>query len=150
MHDLMWNLVIRGNLLFLGYIFDRFPWSFIILLYIILYSSICSIFEVVFLINHQCKHKVLNLSQLIKAWSRKSFLWDFLFNHIVWFLFRQIIPYQKENNNLVKISSADLFGQIVIWNVNDGRIHQTSSITNHIQNRFHLNDGTTYTNGQTR
>ncbi len=50
----------------------------------------------------------------------------------------------------MKISSADLFGQIVIWNVNDGRIHQTSSITNHIQNRFHLNDGTSYTNGQTR
>ncbi len=63
---------------------------------------------------------------------------------------RQIVPYQKENDNLIKISSADLFGQIVIWNMNDGRIHQTSSITNHIQNRFHLNDGTSYTNGQTR
>jgi len=62
----------------------------------------------------------------------------------------QFVPYQKENGNLIKISSADLFGQIVIWNVGDGRIHQTSSITNHIQNRFHLNDGTSYTNGRTR
>jgi hypothetical protein len=34
-------------------------------------------------------------------------------------LFRQIVPYQKENGNLIKISSADLFGQIVIWNLND-------------------------------
>jgi hypothetical protein len=32
-------------------------------------------------------------------------------------LFRQIIPYQIENGNLSKISSADLFGQIVIWNL---------------------------------
>ncbi|UJR36428.1 hypothetical protein I4U23_029151 [Adineta vaga] len=62
----------------------------------------------------------------------------------------QITPYQKENDTLVKISSADLFGQIVIWNLNDGRSHhQTSSVINHIQNRFHLNDGISYMNGQT-
>ena len=60
-----------------------------------------------------------------------------------------MIPYQKENENLIKISSADLFGQIVIWNVTDGIIEQSSSLTNHIQNRFHLNDGTSYVNGQT-
>ena len=30
-----------------------------------------------------------------------------------------MIPYQKENNNLGKISSADLFGQVVIWNLNE-------------------------------
>jgi hypothetical protein len=29
----------------------------------------------------------------------------------------QIIPYQNENGNLGKISSADLFGQVVIWNL---------------------------------
>ena len=33
-------------------------------------------------------------------------------------LIRQIVPYQTENTNLVKISSADLFGQVVIWNLN--------------------------------
>ena len=60
------------------------------------------------------------------------------------------MPYQRENGNLVKISSADLFGQIVIWNLNEGRIHQTSSIVNHMQNRFHLDDRTSYTNGYTR
>jgi hypothetical protein len=69
---------------------------------------------------------------------------------LLFIFFSQIVPYQKENNNLLKISSADLFGQIVIWNLNDKRIHQTASITNHIQNKFHLNDGISYTNGQTR
>ncbi|CAF1630618.1 unnamed protein product, partial [Adineta ricciae] len=29
----------------------------------------------------------------------------------------QIVPYQTENMNLSKISSADLFGQVVIWNL---------------------------------
>ncbi|CAM4771744.1 unnamed protein product [Rotaria magnacalcarata] len=62
----------------------------------------------------------------------------------------QIVPYQKESGNLVKISSADLFGQIVIWNLNDERIQQTSSLTKSIKNRFHLHDETSYTNGHTR
>lgn len=50
----------------------------------------------------------------------------------------------------MKISSADLFGQIVIWNVTDGIVQQGSSLTNHMQHRLHLNDGRSYTNGQTR
>ncbi|CAF5029503.1 unnamed protein product, partial [Rotaria sp. Silwood1] len=29
----------------------------------------------------------------------------------------QIVPYQSDHSNLVKISSADLFGQVVIWNL---------------------------------
>jgi hypothetical protein len=32
-------------------------------------------------------------------------------------LSRQIIPYQNENGNLGKISSTDLFGQVVIWSL---------------------------------
>lgn len=61
----------------------------------------------------------------------------------------QFVPYQIENHKLIKISSADLFGQIVIWNV-DERFFQQSSITSQIQNRLHLNEVTSYTNGQIR
>ena len=50
----------------------------------------------------------------------------------------------------MKISSADLFGQIVIWNVTDGIVQQGSSLSNQVQHRLHLNDGRSYTNGQTR
>ncbi|CAF4152844.1 unnamed protein product, partial [Rotaria sp. Silwood1] len=57
------------------------------------------------------------------------------------------LPYQSDHSNLVKISSADLFGQVVIWNLAGRKIHQTSSIINHIQKRFHINNETSYTNG---
>jgi len=62
----------------------------------------------------------------------------------------QIIPYQSENGNLSKISSADLFGQVVIWNLQGRNIHKTSTIINQIQNKFHINNGTSYTNGRTK
>jgi hypothetical protein len=65
-------------------------------------------------------------------------------------LSRQIIPYQNENGNLGKISSTDLFGQVVIWSLAGRNIHQTSSIINHIQSNFHINNGTSYTNGRTK
>lgn len=64
--------------------------------------------------------------------------------------FRQIVPYQKENGNLVKMSSADLFGQIVIWNLNDQRIQQSSLLSNQMKNRLNIHDETSYTNGHTR
>jgi len=62
----------------------------------------------------------------------------------------QILPYQSENGNLSKISSADLFGQVVIWNLHGRNIHQTSTIINQMQNNFQINNGTSYTNGRTK
>jgi len=60
----------------------------------------------------------------------------------------QFVPYQIENGNLSKISSADLFGQVVIWNLTGRNIQQTSSIINHMEKNFHINNGTSYTNGR--
>ncbi|CAF1210102.1 unnamed protein product [Adineta steineri] len=62
----------------------------------------------------------------------------------------QIVPYQTENTNLVKISSADLFGQVVIWNLSGRNVQQTSSLINHLEKKFHINNGTSYTNGHTK
>ncbi|CAF1565882.1 unnamed protein product, partial [Adineta ricciae] len=58
--------------------------------------------------------------------------------------------YQNENMNLSKISSADLFGQVVIWNLSGRNIQQSSSLASHMQRNLHINNGTSYTNGHTK
>lgn len=54
----------------------------------------------------------------------------------IFVLFSQFVPYQSGRGNLLKISSADLFGQVVIWDLTKVEKELTFSTKNRIELLF--------------